>query len=58
MATVENRASLGFAEAVISAFNFLVEDFSFRCVRQDVTFVRFEANRAFINIYHSRKHSN
>jgi hypothetical protein len=54
MKTPGNRASLGFAEAASSAFNFLVADFSFRCVKQDVTFVRFESNRTFVNVYHGR----
>jgi hypothetical protein len=49
-----SRASLGFAEAVISAFKFLLEDFSFRCVRKDVTIVRFESNSVFVNVYHGR----
>jgi hypothetical protein len=55
METPGNRASLGFAEAASSAFNFLLEDFSFKCVKQDVTFVRFESNRTFVNVYHGRK---
>ena len=52
--TSGNRASLGFSEAVISAFNFLVEDFAFTCVRKDVTIVRFESNSTFVNVYHGR----
>jgi hypothetical protein len=54
METGGNRASLGFVDAVISAFNFLVEDFSFTRVRQDITFVRFESNSVFVNVYHGR----
>jgi hypothetical protein len=54
MKAVGNRASLGFAEAVTSTFNFLLEDFSFRCVRKDVTIVRFESNSVFLNVYHGR----
>jgi hypothetical protein len=49
-----NRANLGFPEAVMSAFKFLMEEFSFTCVRKDVTFVRFESNSAFVNVYHGR----
>jgi hypothetical protein len=49
-----SRASLGFAEAVISAFKFLIEDFAFRCVRKDVTIVRFESDSVFVNVYHGR----
>jgi hypothetical protein len=54
METGGNRVSLGFVDAVISAFNFLVEDFSFRCVRQDISLVRFESNSVFVNVYHGR----
>jgi hypothetical protein len=54
METGGNRASLGFVDAAICAFNFLVKDFSFRCVRQDITFVRFESNSVFVNVYHGR----
>jgi hypothetical protein len=50
----ETRASLGFVDAVTSAFNFLVEDFSFTCVREDITLVRFESNSVFVNVYHGR----
>jgi hypothetical protein len=49
-----SRASLGFTEAVMSAFKFLVEEFSFTCVRHDVTFVRFESDSVFVNVYHGR----
>jgi hypothetical protein len=49
-----SRASLGFAEAVTSAFKFLVEDLAFRCVRKDVTIVRFESDSVFVNVYHGR----
>lgn len=52
--TSGNRASLGFSEATISAFNFLVEDFAFTCVRKDVTIARFESNSTFVNVYHGR----
>jgi hypothetical protein len=52
--TIGNRASLGFGEAVVSAFKFLVEDYSFRCVRKDVTIVRFESDSVFVNVYHGR----
>ena len=50
----EGRANLGFPAAVISAFAFLTKDFSFRCVKRDVTFVRFESDAVFVNIYHGR----
>jgi hypothetical protein len=54
MEAAGNRASLGFPEAVKSSFKFLVDDFSFRCVREDATFVRFESNVVFVNVYHGR----
>ena len=38
----------------MSAFEFLVEDFSFACVKRDMTYVRYESNVAFVNIYHGR----
>src|SRR5215467_14672952 len=50
----EGRANLGFPAAVMSAFAFLTKDFSFRCVKRDVTFVRFESDAVFVNIYHGR----
>jgi len=48
------RTSLGFIKAVRTAFKFLVEDFSFTCVKEDVTFVRFESTTVFVNVYHGR----
>lgn len=48
------RSSLGFSEAVHSAFKFLTDDFSFACVRREATFVRYESSNAFVNIYHGR----
>jgi hypothetical protein len=55
MEASENRASLGFVEAVMSNFKFLLEDFPFRCVKKDVTIVRFESNSVFVNVYYGRK---
>ena len=49
-----NRATLGFKEAVLSAFYFLTTEYGFRCVKTEVTFVRYESSSAFINIYHGR----
>jgi hypothetical protein len=48
------RASLGFREAVTSEFDFLVKNFSFTCVKQDVTYVRYESSDVFVNVYHGR----
>jgi len=53
--TVEkDRAQLGFAEAVLTAFDFLVESYGFRVTRAEPTLVRFESQRVFVNIYHGR----
>jgi hypothetical protein len=52
--TLPSRATLGFAAAVNSAFKFLVDDFDFRSVREDVTIVRFESNSVFVIVYHGR----
>lgn len=48
-----NRWKLGFREVVLSNFGFLA-GYGFRPVREDVTLVRYESGRAFINIYHGR----
>jgi hypothetical protein len=48
------RVKLGFAEAVRSAFDFLIADYSFRCVKSDMTFVRYESPDVFVNVYHGR----
>ena len=48
------RFRLGFSEAVQSAFGFLQQDYGFRCVEAGPTFVRYESDLAFVNIYHGR----
>lgn len=48
-----DRASLGFAEVVLSCFSFL-EARGFERVRVEPTFVRYESDRAFVNVYHGR----
>ena len=48
------RIKLGFAEAVLGAFDFLVKDFGFRCVESEMTFVRYESPDVFVNVYHGR----
>lgn len=47
------RARLGFAEAVQLSFRFL-EKQGFECARADPTFVRYESDQAFVNVYHGR----
>lgn len=49
-----NRAQLGFAEAVLSAFNFLTKEYGFHLVKADATFVRYESPHVFVNVYHGR----
>ena len=48
------RFRLGFSEAVQSAFGFLQQDYGFRCVEAGPTFVRYESDLAFVNLYHGR----
>ena len=48
------RARLGFAEAVEASFAFLVSEFGFRVVDERSTFVRYESDRAFVNVFHGR----
>jgi hypothetical protein len=50
-----SRIQLGFTSEVLSSFHFLVEDYSFKSVKTDITFVRYESESIFINIYHGRK---
>lgn len=45
------RALLGFKEAVLSAFNFLITDYGFRCVKKDITLVRYESKNIFVEAY-------
>jgi len=47
------RASLGFKDAVLANFQFL-QEMGFHVVQQDVTFVRFESPKVFVNVYHGR----
>lgn len=49
-----DRWRLGFAPTVLKAFAFLTEEFGFRCVRSDVTFVRYESSDVFVNVFHGR----
>jgi hypothetical protein len=47
------RAELGFREAVLSNFRFLI-DLGLHPVEEQVTLVRYESQAVFINIYHGR----
>ncbi|GAK55157.1 hypothetical protein U27_01988 [Candidatus Vecturithrix granuli] len=48
------RAGLKFAETVIAQFDFLTRNYGFACKRCEETFVRYESNKVFVNIYHGR----
>ena len=48
------RSRLGFADAVKESFVFLVSGFGFRLVEAQPTFVRYESERAFVNVFHGR----
>jgi hypothetical protein len=48
------RESLGFAETVQELFAFLVKEYGFRLAQVDLTFVRYESDRVFVQLYHGR----
>ena len=50
----ENRASLNFKEEVLAAFDFLAKEYQFVIKNIEVTFVRYESESVFVNIYHGR----
>ena len=50
---IDKEGHLGFVDLVLNAFAFLV-NLQFSIVRRTATFVRFENNAIFINIYHGR----
>ena len=49
-----DRTRLGFTESVLSSFRFLTEDYNFRAVKTEATFVRYESPHVFANVYHGR----
>jgi hypothetical protein len=49
----ENRWQLGFKDAVLSNFGFL-RTYALKPVKEDVTFVRYESDAVFVNVYHGR----
>lgn len=49
-----NRDRLGFKEQALKYFTFLIDVYGFHCVTAKVTFVRFESQKVFVNIYHGR----
>lgn len=48
------RATLGFVEVVLAAFEFLIKEHKFHCTQTEVTFVRYESETVYVNIYHGR----
>ena len=50
-----DRSLLRFEETVLSSFSFLTAPaYAFRCTRTEVTLVRYESQRVFVNVYHGR----
>lgn len=49
-----DRLYLRFAEAVHKHFDLLLKEHGFKCVSSDQTFVRYESDEIFINVYHGR----
>jgi hypothetical protein len=49
----KNRWKLGFKEAVLANFGFL-KDYGLKCAQADVTLVRYESPKVFVNVYHGR----
>jgi hypothetical protein len=50
-----SRIQLGFTPEVLSTFHFLTQDYCFKPVKTDLTFVRYESDLIFVNIYHGRR---
>jgi len=48
----QNRDKLEFKEEVLNNFDFLITEYRFNCVKTEVTRVRYESPKVFINIYH------
>jgi len=49
----QDRWKLGFKEAVLASFQFL-RSYDFKPVQEQDTFVRYESESAFVNVYHGR----
>ena len=49
-----DRSQLGFADAVRESFSFLVRDLGYSLARSEVTFVRYESGKLFLNVFHGR----
>jgi hypothetical protein len=49
-----DRAQLRFEEEVLDSFSFLRTEFGFRVVESELTRVRYESDKVFVNVYHGR----
>jgi hypothetical protein len=47
-----DRIHLGFTSEVLSFFHFLIKDYDFKYIKIESTFVRYESNFIFVNVYH------
>jgi hypothetical protein len=50
---VDRRLQLGFEEAVLGSFEFLLP-YGLKPVERNATFVRYESKQLFVNVYHGR----
>ena len=48
------RGKLGFRHKAKKHFNFLLIEYGYRCVDEDVTYIRFESEDVFVNLFHGR----
>lgn len=48
------RQALGFETGAVDRFSFLESDYGFRCISRSSTYVRFESDAVFVNVYHGR----
>ena len=53
-ASEKDRGYLSFTQEVLTDFNFLIKEYGFRCVKTELTFVRYESEHVFVNVYHGR----
>lgn len=49
----KDRWKLGFKEAVLKGFEYL-GSYGLQCVEADVTYVRYDSSKVFVNVYHGR----
>ncbi len=49
-----DRVKLEFSKSVLSDFLFLVEEYGFSCISSEKTYVRYESDKVFVNIFHGR----